>query len=171
MSQVVLFSYRMKLNISRRKGVTKILPKNLHCHFKRSLQYAIKKSLTKFRCIGTLSTSNQNQSSFLFYLNTMSLTYLALCSRLYSAWKRVAMKLYFPCLFSSVLVTVLRRRRVFNVPRNWRQVLRRISVMRRRMFSRNKWRILTIVGKMSPRKWTKLLKIGNLLYVLIHVNL
>ncbi len=39
------------------KGVTEenILPKRLHCHFKRSLQ-CNKKSSTKFRCIGTLKS-------------------------------------------------------------------------------------------------------------------
>ena len=31
---VLLFAYEIMLNISRWKGVTKILPKRLHCHFR-----------------------------------------------------------------------------------------------------------------------------------------
>ena len=38
MSHVVLFAYKMKLNISVKNIVTKILPKKLYCDFKRSLQ-------------------------------------------------------------------------------------------------------------------------------------
>ena len=46
-----LFAYRM-LNILRRKGVTKNLPKRLQCQVIFELQ--LKKRSTKFRCIGTL---------------------------------------------------------------------------------------------------------------------
>ena len=34
----VIFAYQTKLNISRKKRATKILPKRLHSHFKLSLQ-------------------------------------------------------------------------------------------------------------------------------------
>ena len=34
----VIFAYQTKLNISRKKSATKILPKTLHSHFKLSLQ-------------------------------------------------------------------------------------------------------------------------------------
>ena len=38
MSHVVLFAYPIKLNISTKNIVTKILPKKLHCDFRESLQ-------------------------------------------------------------------------------------------------------------------------------------
>ena len=47
MSQVVLFAYRIMLNISRRKGVIKILLKKLHCVTLSDLRNAIKKAFDK----------------------------------------------------------------------------------------------------------------------------
>ncbi len=49
-----VFAYRMKLNILRRKGVTKILPRG-YIVILSNLCNAIKKSSTKFRCIATLN--------------------------------------------------------------------------------------------------------------------
>ncbi len=48
MHYVVLFAYRIMLNILRRKGVTKILPKRLHCHFECPLQCNKKKVRRNF---------------------------------------------------------------------------------------------------------------------------
>ncbi len=66
MSQVVLVAYRIILNISRRKGVTKLLPKKLHCHVNRSLN-SIKSPFDKISLHGHFKPDIIGTSSIFFH--------------------------------------------------------------------------------------------------------
>ena len=54
-SVVVLFAYPIKLNVLTKNGVTKILPKKLHCHFILFSQYNHQNAGQNFVFINTLT--------------------------------------------------------------------------------------------------------------------
>jgi hypothetical protein len=59
----VIFAYQTKLNISRKKRATKILPKRLHSHFKLSLQCNREISLHRhFKQPGLQDVENSSES-------------------------------------------------------------------------------------------------------------
>ena len=58
MSHVLLFAYRIKLNVSTKNTVTKILQKKLHCELNLSFQRNAENT-SKNRFKGTLSKENQ----------------------------------------------------------------------------------------------------------------